>query len=294
MTDAPVAVLGAGTMGIGVAADLLLHGHGVILIDPDPAARRRAATAVRQAVRFAPLARPAFRRAGLPAPDAMDRLALAAPVEAAQDCTFVIENVTEERAVKAEVYGALGAIGRADAVFAANTSCIPIGWLGEISGRPAQTLGVHFMNPAYLQTTVEVIPSAATDAACIARWSAFLGSLGKESVVVADVAGFVSSRISHVMINEAARVAREGVASPAEIDRIFRDCHRHALGPFQTADLIGIDTVVRALAVLHAEHGLPHYAPDSELRAKVDAGRLGRKTGGGFYDYPPPPADGEP
>ena len=281
-----VAVIGAGTMGRGVATDLLLHGVEVTLIDNSPQALAAAVSEIHRTARMAGLARASLRRDDLG--KLLGQLHTTTELADAAASDAVIENIVEDAATKRGVYGELGRVCPPATSIAANTSCIPISWLGEASGRPDKTIGIHLMNPAWLQRTVELIRGDGTEQACVDHWLGVLHQLGKSAEVIADVAGFVSSRVSHVMINEAVRVIEEGVATPQQVDRIFRECHDQRLGPLQTADLIGLDTVVRALRVLHDRLGGTHYQPAQILVDKVAAGELGRKTGRGFYDYPAP------
>jgi len=168
----------------------------------------------------------------------------------------------------------------------ANTSCLSIAQLGGVTRRPADVVGVHFMNPAHLTGTVEVIRASQTSDRTVEVVHQLLARLDKTAVVVNDWPGFVSSRLSHVFMNEAAFALQENVALAGQIDTIFKKCYGHKMGPLETADLIGLDTVVHSLKVLYDSFGDSKYRCCPLLQQLVDAGHLGRKTGRGFYRYP--------
>jgi 3-hydroxybutyryl-CoA dehydrogenase len=199
----------------------------------------------------------------------------------------MIEAVVEDAAAKAEVFRrADGALPR-HAVLASNTSSIPIGSLAAATGRPGRVIGMHFFNPVPVLELVEVIRAEATSDETAAAIVALARELGKEPVEVRDVPGFVSNRILMPFVNEAARALEEGVAAPEAIDTVARLGFRHPLGPLALADLIGLDTCVAIMEVLERGLGDPRFAPTALLREHVAAGRLGRKSGAGFFEYPP-------
>lgn len=281
-----IAVIGAGNIGASVAIDLLLHGYSVSLIDIDDSILTAAGDKIAQELKFAILMqknRVAVAQGG------MDRmlssLALEKELAVVSNCDFIIENVFEEWSVKEEVYQRLDAICPPQVCFGVNTSCISIAKIAAVTRRPDKVVGVHFMNPVYLKKTVEVMRSPHTSEDTLANVFSLLGSLGKEGIVVNDSPGFVSNRISHLFMNEAAFVFQDNVASARDIDEIFKKCFSHRMGPLETADLIGLDTVMRSIDVLYESYGDSKFICCPLIRQMVMEGRLGRKTGKGFYDY---------
>jgi 3-hydroxybutyryl-CoA dehydrogenase len=278
-----VGVVGAGAIGLGVAADLAMHGFKVVLVDNSPKQLRLAPEAVAEIGRFAPMLRPGS--AVIDPAELLAAICTSTDLVAVAGCVLVVENVTERLAVKRDVHRALDSILAPTSVVAVNTSSIPIATLGAQNSRPERLIGVHFMNPPYLTAAVEVMRSQATSDETLARVVALVGRLGKRSIVVGDFPGFVSNRISHLFFNEAARLVAEHGVEPAVIDKVFRDCFGHRMGPLETADLIGVDTVVNTLDTLCEVLGEDRFATCELLRSMVEGGRLGRKSKVGFYTY---------
>jgi 3-hydroxybutyryl-CoA dehydrogenase len=279
-----VGVIGVGNMGTGVVADLVLHGIKAIAVDVSEKSLERARTALLKAVRFAPLFSKGARR--LTPGEALGLVTFTTRLEDVQVCEFIIENATEDWGVKQPIYRRLDEIAPAAVCFGANTSCIPITRIGGATGRPDKVVGMHFMNPAHLMATVEVIRGHHTSAETLANVTQLFAQLKKEAIVVGDLPGFVSNRISHVFMNEAAFVFQDGLATAAQIDAIFKKCFGHKMGPLETADLIGLDTVVRSLDVLYDSFQDSKFRCCPLLRKMVDAGERGVKSGRGFYAYP--------
>jgi 3-hydroxybutyryl-CoA dehydrogenase len=177
-------------------------------------------------------------------------------------------------------------VARPEVCFGANTSCISITQIGSATRRSAQVIGIHLMNPVHLKPTVEVIRGFHTSEGTLNTLLQLFTVLHKEAVVVDDLPGFVSNRISHLFMNEAAFVLQDNVATAEQIDMIFKQCFGHKMGPLETADLIGLDTVARSLDVLYESFQDPKYRCCPLLRKLVHAGHLGRKTGKGFHAYP--------
>ena len=217
--------------------------------------------------------------------DAAARLTMTTSLEELGSCDFVVENVTEDWDVKKRVYERLDQLVPSDVCFGVNTSCLSITQLSGVTKRPANVVGLHFMNPVYLKATVEVIRGAYTSDRTLDVLYQLLARLNKTAVVVNDWPGFVSSRLSHVFMNEAAFALQESVATAEQIDRIFKECYGHKMGPLETADLIGLDTVMRSLHVLYESFQDSKYRCCPLLQQLVHAGHLGRKTGRGFYRY---------
>jgi 3-hydroxybutyryl-CoA dehydrogenase len=198
---------------------------------------------------------------------------------------FVVENVVEKWDAKAEVYPKLDEVCPAPCVFAANTSCVSITRLGSLTKRPSQVVGMHFMNPVPLKSMVEVIRGFHTTEETLDTARAFLASMNKECIVVNDLPGFVSNRILMLTINEAVFVVQDQVAPAEDVDRLFKTCFGHKMGPLETGDLIGLDTILYSLEVLYESYNDDKYRPAPLLKKMVDAGLHGRKSGRGFYDY---------
>jgi 3-hydroxybutyryl-CoA dehydrogenase len=276
-----VGVVGAGTMGVGVSQAFAAAGLAVTLVDNDPSALDRARERIELDARMAMMYAPDAPEPGVVAA----RVTTTADLTALADAGFVVENVTEKPAVKEEVYRRLDTICAPPCVFGVNTSAIPITRVGGWTARPDRVIGTHFMNPAHLKPLVEVIRGFHTSAEVIKATQELLTAIGKESVVVADSPGFVTNRVLMLTVNEAICLLDEGVATAAEIDRLFVRCFGHRMGPLATADLIGLDTVLYSLDVLLENFNEPKYRPSVLLRQYVDAGLLGRKSGRGFFGY---------
>ena len=279
-----IGVVGAGNIGVGVVTDLVLHGMRAVVVDVSREALARAEQAVLKNVRCAPLLSKKLPR--VTKDEARERISLTTELEALARCDFVVENVIEDWPTKKQVYEQLDRIVPQGVRFGANTSCISITQLGSVTRRAADLIGIHFMNPVHLMPTVEVIRGFHTSDATVDTLQQLLGSLQKEAIVVEDLPGFVSNRISHLFMNEAAFVLQDQVSTAEKIDQIFRKCFGHRMGPLETADLIGLDTVVRSLDVLYESFRDPKYRCCPLLRTLVHAGHLGRKTGRGFHVYP--------
>ncbi|MES9521928.1 3-hydroxyacyl-CoA dehydrogenase family protein [Streptomyces capoamus] len=276
-----LAVLGAGVMGVGIAALALGHGVPVVLVDVDPDALTRAAEAVPLRIRQGQLLGKLPREATVP------QLVTTTSLDEVREATVVVEAVVEVPAVKAKVLGEVSELVAPGTPVVTNTSGIPVDELAGHTARPADVLGAHFMNPPYLIRTVEVIRGPRTSEAALARALELLAALDRESIVVGDGPGFVINRILQRMINESARIVQEGIASHEDVDSLFQGCLGHTTGPLATADLIGLDNVVDSLRVLHERTGDAGYAPCDLLLSKVAAGDFGRKSGRGFYAYAP-------
>jgi 3-hydroxybutyryl-CoA dehydrogenase len=278
-----VGVVGAGVMGAGVAQNLAATGHRVVLVDVSPAALERAQTEIRNGLRFQRLWQKEPQAE--PAATVLARLQPATDLTALAAVDFVIENVPEKWHVKREVYARLDEVCREDAPIAANTSAIPITRIGALSRHPQRVLGMHFMNPVPQKPAVEMIRGHHTSEATLAAAHQLLRQMGKEGIVVNDSPGFVSNRVLMLTINEAIFLVQEKVATPEQIDQLFRSCFGHPMGPLATADLIGLDTILDSIVVLHDAFGDSKYRACPLLQKMVDAGLLGRKNGKGFFDY---------
>ena len=284
MTISSVGVIGAGNIGIGVVTDLVLHGIKSVVVDLNETVLQHAKAEVINNVRFAAVLSKTLPR--LKPEDALDRMVFTSNLADVSSCDFIIENVTEDWNIKQGLYDQLDKLVPPHICFAANTSCISITQIASATTRPANVLGVHFMNPVHLKQTVEVIRGFHTSDSTMAIGMQLFSQLGKEAIVVQDLPGFVSNRISHLFMNEAVFVLQDQVTTAENIDQIFKKCFGHKMGPLETADLIGLDTVMRSLDVLYESFHDPKYRCCPLLRKMVHAGHLGRKTGKGFYAYP--------
>jgi 3-hydroxybutyryl-CoA dehydrogenase len=281
-----VGVIGAGNIGVGLITDLVLRGVNVVAVDISPGQLAKAQAEVLKNIRFAPMLLKGAPR--LTKDDALKRMVLTEDIHQVAGCDFIIENVPEKWELKKSIYGTLEKVARPEVCFAANTSCISITRIGGLTRRAAQVVGMHFMNPVHLTSTVEVIRGHHTSEITLAIANQLLSQLKKEGIVVGDLPGFVSNRISHLFMNEAAFVFQDGLATAAQIDAIFKKCFGHKMGPLETADLIGLDTVMHSLDVLYDSFHDAKYRCCPLLRKMVDAGECGRKNGRGFYTYPNP------
>jgi 3-hydroxybutyryl-CoA dehydrogenase len=279
-----IAVIGAGNIGIGVVTDLVLHGITAIVVDISDDILQQAQTEVLNNVRFVPLLSKTLPR--VTKDQALKRIRLTTDLKQVASCDFIIENVTENWDVKKPLYEQLDCVAPPEVCFGANTSCISITQIAGATKRPTRVVGIHLMNPVHLKPTVEVIRGFHTSHHTIATLLHLFSRLNKEAIIVEDLPGFVSNRISHLFMNEAAFVLQDQVATAAEIDRIFKKCFGHKMGPLETADLIGLDTVMHSLDVLYESYHDPKYRCCPLLRKLVHAGHLGRKAGKGFHAYP--------
>jgi 3-hydroxybutyryl-CoA dehydrogenase len=279
-----VGVIGAGNIGIGAITDLVLHGIHTTAIDISEEILEKAKTEIIKQIRFAPLLLKNCPK--ISKEEALDKIHFSTDFKDLAKCDFIIENVTENWEIKEKVYKQLDQVLGSEVCIGCNTSCISITKVGSVTNRPDKIVGIHLMNPVHLKPTVEVIRGYHTSEDTINKLNDLFKQLDKNSVVVNDYPGFVSNRISHLFMNEAAFVLQDQVATPKEIDTIFKKCFGHTMGPLETADLIGLDTVMRSLDVLYESYQDPKFRCCPLLRKLVYAGNLGRKTGKGFYEYP--------
>lgn len=279
-----IGVVGAGVMGSGVAQNLAQSGYHVVLIDISEAQLEHARLQIRNNVRFSAFSRKDKSTADKP-DDVLARIHFTTGYEALREAHYVIENVVEKWEAKASVYPRLDEVCPPETIYAVDTSCYSITRVGAITTRPDRVIGIHFMNPVPMKPTVEVIRGWHTSEQTIATTFELLAGMGKTGVLVNDSPGFVSNRILMLTVNEAAFTVQDQVASAASVDEIFRKCFGHKMGPLETADLIGLDTILYSIEVLHESFGDSKYRPCPLLKKMVDAGLLGRKSGQGFFKY---------
>jgi 3-hydroxybutyryl-CoA dehydrogenase len=277
-----IAVLGAGQMGNGIAHVFAQHGFAVAMIDVSRDALTRGRDTIAKNLDRQ------VKKGSLQAADrdaTLERVRTETFIEAAGDAALVIEAVTENRDLKFKIFADLDRIAKDDAILASNTSSISITEIAARTQRAAHVIGMHFMNPVPVMQLVEVIRGLATDDATTSRVLELAKAVGKTPVEVNDYPGFVANRVLMPMINEAVFCLMEGVGTAEAIDTVMKLGMNHPMGPLALADLIGLDTCLSILEVLHAGLGDPKYRPCPLLRKYVVAGWLGRKAGRGFYTY---------
>jgi 3-hydroxybutyryl-CoA dehydrogenase len=277
-----VGVVGAGTMGHGIAQVLVRSGYSVILND---VAQSFLGGAVDKIAKGLSRDVDKGRMAAEEREQAFARLKTTTDLAALSAADFVIEAVVENLETKANVFRALESIVRPEVIFASNTSSISITKLAAQTQRPAKFLGLHFFNPVPVMKLVEVVPGLDTALETVETATALASSLGKTPIRVNDYPGFVSNRVLMPMINEAVYCVMDGVAEPAAVDAVMKLGMNHPMGPLELADLIGLDVCLDIMRVLYEGFHDSKYRPCPLLEKMVAAGRLGRKTGRGFYEY---------
>lgn len=276
------AVVGAGTMGNGIAHVFALHGWDVTLVDVGPDALDRAMATIQKNLDRQ------VRKEKLTQEEAeatVGRITPAVELEAVGESRIVIEAASETPALKFSLFERMDAIAGAEAILATNTSSISITEIAAHTARPDRVIGMHFMNPVPVMQLVEVIRGHATSDATAQQVMEMTQALGKTPVEVNDYPGFVSNRVLMPMINEAVYCVMEGVAAPEAVDTVMKLGMAHPMGPLALADLIGLDVCLAILEVLHRGLGDDKYRPCPLLRRMVAAGDIGRKSGRGFYEY---------
>ncbi len=270
-------------MGADVALQCAAAGHQVVLYDIDGKALDRFVSELPGSLRGYRL-----MGAALPSFNAQELLARVTPsseLSALAGCDWLLESVTEDWGIKESLYRALREQCRPEAYYGVNTSCIPITRIAALMAQPDRVVGTHFMNPVPLKRAVEVVQGYHTSAETLTATRELLASIGKSAIVVQDFPGFVANRLSHLFMNEAAFLVQDGVAAAPEIDAVFREGYGHKMGPLETADLIGLDTVMHSLDVLYQQYQDPKFRCCPLLRKMVYAGVIGKKVGRGFYEY---------
>jgi 3-hydroxybutyryl-CoA dehydrogenase len=277
-----VGIVGAGTMGNGIAQVFAQAGFTVRLVDVAQPLLDRARGSIEKSLnKF-------VDKGKLTAGDrdaALGRLTTTTTLDKLATVDYVVEAIVENAEAKSALFTSLDAIVSEHALLASNTSSISITTLGAATKRPDKVLGMHFMNPVPLMALVELIRGQATSKESMAIASALCGALGKTAVEAADYPGFIANRVLMPMINEAIYALMEGVGTPDAIDTVMKLGMNHPMGPLALADFIGLDVCLSILEVLQQGFGDPRYRPCPLLRRLVDAGHLGKKSGRGFYDY---------
>ncbi|HET9481509.1 MAG TPA: 3-hydroxyacyl-CoA dehydrogenase family protein [Candidatus Polarisedimenticolia bacterium] len=285
-----VTVLGAGTMGAGIAQVAALAGMKTVLHDPDAAALSRgldrAVSRMEEGVRRGKLA-PADRDA------ARSRLAAAQDAaEAGAQADLIVEAAPESMELKKRIFAELGRVCRPEAILASNTSSLSVTEIASGVPDPSRVVGLHFFNPPHIMKLVEIVRGDRTSDRTIAAAEAFARAAGKEPIVVLDSPGFATSRLGLALGLEAMRMVEQGVATPADIDKAMELGYGHPMGPLKVSDLVGLDVRLSIAEILHRELGGEQFRPPAILRRLVRAGKLGRKTGEGFHRWDEPGGTG--
>ncbi|WP_339464151.1 3-hydroxyacyl-CoA dehydrogenase family protein [Photorhabdus luminescens] len=278
-----ISIVGAGVMGLDTAMVCAAFGHDVVILDIDPTVLENIPSRIKNEFRLYRMLEPSLKSINVN--ELLERVKVVSDYQEIEGSDWVIENVKEDLTAKQNVYERLSSVINEKTYVAANTSCISITKIGSCLPYSERVIGLHFMNPVALKKCVEVIKGFHTSDETLEAAQALLQSINKSAVVVEDYPGFVSNRLSHLFMNEAAFLVQDGVASPKDIDKIFKDGYGHAMGPLETADLIGLDTVVNSLRVLYDSYQDPKYRCCPLLKKMVDAGHLGKKSGMGFFKY---------
>ena len=286
-----VGVLGCGLMGSGIAQSAATAGFPTVVRDVEAGLLARGQAAIRKSLdklvekgKLDAAARDA----------AQDRLTFTTDLADLAGCDLIVEAVTEDLALKNELWRALGASAPAATIFASNTSSLSIGEMAAATGRPDRFVGLHFFNPVPLMPLVEIVRAVGTSRETVERATTFARRLGKEPIAARDRSGFVVNRLLVPYLLDAVRALEQGVASAADIDRAMQLGCGHPMGPLTLLDFVGLDTVVRIAEIMFDEYRETRFAPPPLLRRMTAAGLYGRKSGRGFYDYasdPPVPID---
>ncbi len=278
-----IGVVGAGVMGIDVATSFAAFGHKVILMDSDSEVRDSAFDRMKKNIRGYKMLSPLCKDYDYSA--IAENITIVDSIESLKDADWIVENITEDLALKKSFYKEIGKIAKEDVKYAVNTSCISITELGQYVPKPENMIGMHFMNPVPLKECVEGVRGYHTSEDTEIAAQELLKSIKKYIVIVNDSPGFVANRLSHIFMNEAAYLVMENVAEPKKIDAIFKAGYGHKSGPLETADLIGLDTVVNSLNILYESYQDDKFKCCPLLKKMVAAGLLGKKSGQGFYKY---------
>lgn len=279
-----LAIIGAGTMGHGIAYVAAAAGHAVALTDAEPERLPGAMEQIRRAFEKG-IARGKVSAAERDA--ALTRIRAAGDLaDAVNGATFIIEAIPENLPLKQALFEELDQLAADDAVLATNTSSLPVGQIARATERPGSVVGTHFFNPVPAMKLVEVVRASSTTADTVTRAVEFARSLGKEPIVVRDMPGFATSRLGIVLGLEAIRMVEQEVAAPADIDRAMELGYNHPVGPLRLGDLVGLDVRLAIADHLHETLGGDTYRAPDLLRRMVAEGRLGRKSGEGFYQWP--------
>ncbi len=276
-----IVIIGAGNIGRSLTQHCVQKNINVILIDQSSELLDHAKEDIFQSIQYGNL----FSKTKYNAFELMKKIDFSYDLGKISSTNYVIENITESLIQKEILYRKINNMEISTKIIASNTSCIPIGQIASWVDFPDRIIGVHFMNPVPQIDTVEVVVSQYTSREIIRKTEEMLSILDKKAIFVKDFPGFISNRISHLMINEAAHILRLQQAKPEQIDAIFKHCYGHKMGPLETADLIGIDTVEKTLNLLYSYYNEDKFKCSPLISKMVLEGHFGKKTGKGFYYY---------
>lgn len=276
-----IGILGAGVMGQGVAHRFAANEYEVFLLDIEEDILEEALNKIKRNLFLEKMA----GKNPIDVNEIINRIHITTSYEDLKDADFIVENVPEIVDLKKQVYEKLETVCNQKCIYLVNTSCISITQIGGYTGRSERVIGVHFMNPVPMKNFAEVIKGQKTSEKTIEQTCLLLKGVGIDCEIIQDSCGFVSNRLSHLFMNEAAFLVYEGVADSRQIDNIFKRAFGHTMGPLETADLIGLDTVLNSLNVLYDHYGSSKFMSCPLLKEMVSTGSLGRKTKKGFYEY---------
>lgn len=280
-----IGVIGAGVMGTGVSFRLSKYGYKVVLIDTNEEILEKAKENLFNIHRFDMMMQMTGKSKPERNKEILSKIECTTDISKLGNIDLIIENVPETFEIKESIYKELSKIVSEDTIVAANTSATSITRLAAYLPYPQNMLGIHFVNPVHLMDTVEMIRGLKTSETVIAIVDQWLADLDMKRILVNDAPGFVSNRVMLTYINEAIFCLAEGIASVQEVDGIFKECLSHKMGPLETADLIGLDTILYSLEMLYNDFNDSKYRPCFLLKQKVYSNELGLKTGKGFYNY---------
>ncbi|WP_034945529.1 colibactin biosynthesis dehydrogenase ClbD [Erwinia oleae] len=279
-----VAVIGAGVMGTGVAHNMAQYGISTTVVDISQSQLDKCRQMIEANLRLYHF-HPRHKKKTHSTAEIMENIRFTTELGDIVECDLVIENITEDIEKKNALYTRMNTICGASTVFGVNTSAISITALSKLMRHPENVVGVHFMNPVPLMHTVELIRGVHTAERALDIFHRLFAQMNKTGIVVNDSPGFVTNRAMMIFVNEAIFMVQEQVARAEDIDTLFKTCFGHKMGPLQTADLIGLDTILQSLQVLYESFNDDKYRPSFLLKKMVDAGYLGAKSGQGFYRY---------
>ena len=276
-----IAIIGAGNIGSSLAQNFVQKSFNVTLIDKLPKALNNAKDNIFQSIRLGNL----FSKIKYDATEMIENIEFTCDIDKISSIDFVIESITESIKEKENLYRQINNISIKNKIVASNTACIPITQIASWVDYPESIIGIHFMNPVPQIDTVEVIISQYTSTKTISKIENILNMLDKKFIIIKDFPGFISNRISHLMINEAAYIFQDQYVEAKQIDTIFKQCYGHKMGPLETADLIGLDTIENTLNLLYAYYNEDKFKCCPVISEMVSKGYYGKKVGKGFYNY---------
>jgi 3-hydroxybutyryl-CoA dehydrogenase len=279
-----VAVIGAGTMGHGIAQVSAMAGYDVVLFDPQPGAVESALAKIGDNLDKG-VERGKLSAEAASAARGRLRSGASSVADAVKDAWLMIEAVPEKMEIKRALFGEAFAAAPPAAILATNTSSLSVTRIAEATGAPERVIGLHFFNPVHIMKLLEVVRGGRTSEETLERSLEYARAIGKEPIVVTDTPGFASSRLGVILGLEAMRMVEQGVASPQDIDRAMELGYNHPMGPLKLTDVVGLDVRLGIAEYLHRELGGEQYRPPEILKRMVAEGKLGKKSGRGFYDW---------